>query len=271
MDRRVYAAGPICVPHFVPLLALLTAPLSVAHLQLFVDYDAHIAQAHASLAAMQLVRHSRDDGGSHVKTVANATIESFKLTSADGSDRMNTIISNCSQFQGTSETVMPTSWIKTAPTVHGMQRLDMKNARVSREVSSLCKERSIQPPSATVKKHSFHYGKYANRRLVSVLSLCIMNLNRTPGSIAISIDIAAAIDEEHSMSTALNSIKKMMRRRRNTCVLFTQCAQTDPARAFWAGKLTSTKRASVMTALFHDFDSRYHIYADADDMAIFFD
>ena len=62
-----------------------------------------------------------------------------------------------------------------------------------------------------------------------------------------------------------------MRKRRNLCVLFTQCAQTDSARAFWDGKLTKTKRASVMTALFHEFDNRYHIYEDALDMAIFFE
>ena len=31
------------------------------------------------------------------------------------------------------------------------------------------------------------------------------------------------------------------------------------------------KRASVLTALFHEFDNRYQIYEDAEDMAIFFD
>ena len=98
-----------------------------------------------------------------------------------------------------------------------------------------------------------------------------MNLNKMPGSVAISIDLAASTDRRHSMSTALTSIKKMMRKRRNPCVLFTQCAQTESARAFWAGKLTSTKRASVLTALFHEFDNRYQIYEDAEDMAIFFD
>ena len=55
------------------------------------------------------------------------------------------------------------------------------------------------------------------------------------------------------------------------CVLVTQCAQTESARAFWAGKLTTTKRASVMTELFHEFDNRYQIYEDAEDMAIFFE
>ena len=43
------------------------------------------------------------------------------------------------------------------------------------------------------------------------------------------------------------------------------------ARAFWSGKLTKNRRASVLTALFSSFDERYKIYEDTDDMAIFYD
>ena len=50
------------------------------------------------------------------------------------------------------------------------------------------------------------------------------------------------------------------------------CADlTESARAFWGGKLTSAKHASVMPALSHEFDNRYKIYEDAEDMAIFFE
>ena len=73
------------------------------------------------------------------------------------------------------------------------------------------------------------------------------------------------------MSTAITSIMKALRKRRNKCVLFAQVANTDLARSFWKGKLTATKRASVMTALISQFDSRYVIYEDASDMALFFD
>ena len=98
-------------------------------------------------------------------------------------------------------------------------------------------------PSAFVRNNSFHCGKYENGKLTFLLSLSVMNLNKTPGSIAISIDLAASTDTRHSMSLALTSIKKMMRKRRNMCVLFTQCAQTEPACAFWVGKLTNKDQA----------------------------
>ena len=72
------------------------------------------------------------------------------------------------------------------------------------------------------------------------------------------------------MTVAIDSIKKLMRERRNPCALFAQVAQTPVARAFWGGKLMNTRRASVLTALFSEFD-RYLIYEDTDDMALFFD
>ena len=96
-------------------------------------------------------------------------------------------------------------------------------------------------------------------------------LNKTPGSIAISIDIAASTDTTHSISVAIESLKKMMRKRRNSCVLFAQVANTESARRFWQGKLTKTKRASIMTALFSELDPRYLVYEDATDMALFYE
>ena len=117
----------------------------------------------------------------------------------------------------------------------------------------------------------FHYGKYNHGRLVSLISLCVLNMNIAPGSTCICIDMAASIDPEHSMSDAINSLVKVLRKRRNKCVLFAQVANTDVARTFWQGKLTKTKRASVMTALISQFDSRYIIYEDATDMALFLD
>ena len=50
-----------------------------------------------------------------------------------------------------------------------------------------------------------------------------------------------------------------------------QVANTDVARLFWKGKLTETKRASLMTALFSEHDDRYTIYEDTNDMALFFE
>ena len=53
---------------------------------------------------------------------------------------------------------------------------------------------------------------------------------------AISVDVAASIDEEHSMTIAVDSLKKMLLKRRNPCVLFAQVADTDSARSFWQVK-----------------------------------
>ena len=140
-----------------------------------------------------------------------------------------------------------------------------------RKVTALCKKMTLQPPKKFIKEHSFHYGKYRQNKLVSFISLSVMNLNNTPGSIAISIDIAASTDKTHTMSVAIESIKKMIRKRRNSCVLFAQVANTESARRFWQGKLTKTKRASIMTALFSEFDPRYLGYEDVTDMALFYE
>lgn len=56
--------------------------------------------------------------------------------------------------------------------------------------------------------------------------------------------------------------------RRNLCVLFAQVADTDEARKFWYGKLTNTKRATVMTMLLNSFDNNYRIYEDVEGMAM---
>lgn len=73
------------------------------------------------------------------------------------------------------------------------------------------------------------------------------------------------------MTIAIDSIKKVLRKRRNMCVMFAQVADTDSARTFWYGKLTKTKRASVMTMLLNSFDNKYQIYEDTEDMAFFFE
>eukprot|EP00966_Prymnesium_polylepis_P057943 1342001-Prymnesium_polylepis.1 len=93
---------------------------------------------------------------------------------------------------------MPTSWVKTPPVLEGMQSLDLTNSETSARVSKLCKQKHLMPPSAFIKTNSFHYGKYKNNKLVSVMSLSAVNLNRMPGSVAISIDLAASSDTRHS-------------------------------------------------------------------------
>ena len=64
-----------------------------------------------------------------------------------------------------------------------------------RKVAKLCKMKQLKPPGGFVKKHSYHYGKYENNKLVSILSISVMKMNNMPGSIAVSIDIAASVDK----------------------------------------------------------------------------
>lgn len=123
-----------------------------------------------------------------------------------------------------------------------------------------------------IQANSHHFGKYGSAgKLTALLSLSVFNLNKTPGSVAVSIDLAASSCKEHSMTIALDSVKSALRKRRNRCVLFAQVARTESARTFWVGKLTQTKRASVMVALANAFDPRFKIYEDTDDMALFFE
>ena len=185
--------------------------------------------------------------------------------------RLMSISAAVQPFENSSQGSMPTGWSKTRLSVDGMVTLNLLDPKTMRKVNALCRTKKLEPPAGFVKSDSYHYGKYDKKRLISILSLSVMKLNKMPGSIAVSIDIAASTDKHHSMTHALDSIKKILRKRRNPCALFAQVAQTDIARDFWAGKLTKTRRASVLTALISAFDERYKIYEDTDDMAIFYD
>ena len=206
-----------------------------------------------------------------VNTATNMISEFIEDCSPDD-ERLNGIISNIEQFKSSAQKFMPTSWLNTRLEVTGMKGIELTALKTMRDVTAICKSCKLEPPSGFVKSHSYHYGKYNSKnKLISFLSLSTMRLNNTPGSIAVSIDIAASTDKQHSMSIAINSIVKMLRKRRNKCVIFAQVAKTDSARTFWSGKLTKTKRASLITALFSAYDDRYKIYYDAEDMALFFD
>ena len=139
------------------------------------------------------------------------------------------------------------------------------------QVKTLCEGKRILPPDDFVVANSFHYGKYDGAELVSYLSLCVVSLNRTPGAMGISVDIAVSSCVNHSMTIAIDSLKALLRRRRNKSYLFAQVAKTPTARQFWSGKLNRTTRASIVPALLHMFDNRYIIYADAEDMVMFFE
>lgn len=266
--RRCGLTPAVC--HTMSHTSCRTLCRTLCHsVQVCTELDEQIGRVHAAVATQTIARRSRAVAQSITVDTADAAIGNFKSTSS--TERLQSISSNITHFRTTSQALMPTSWVKTAPIVKGMQSIDLTKTATMRRVTVLCKRQQIKPPSGFVRSHSFHYGKYEKSKLVSFLSLSVANMNHIPGSIVIAIDIAVSKDNKHSMTVAIDSIKKMMRKRRNKCVLFAQIAQTESARTFWAGKLTKTKRASVIAALLSEFDKRYLIYEDADDMAMFYE
>ena len=202
---------------------------------------------------------------------AAVCLRAFQDAHLSKSGRFRVITDAVQDFTNSSQNHMPSGWSKTRLPVDGMEEVNLLDPKTMRQVSALCKVKQLKPPTGFVKSHSYHYGKYDHKKLVSILSLSVMKMNNIPGSIAVCIDIAASTDKNHSMTRAIKSIQRLLRKRRNPCVMFAQVAQTDIARTFWAGKLTKTRRASVLVALLSSFDSRYKIYSDAEDMAIFYE
>jgi hypothetical protein len=99
-------------------------------------------------------------------------------------------------------------------------------------------------------------------KLVAYICLSVYNMNKTPGSVCVNIETAVSIDKTHRMSTAMKTISKNLRRRKNKCVLFTQPAATHVA---------PTKRASMMNGLISVYNDNHKIYEDTTDMATFFE
>ena len=103
------------------------------------------------------------------------------------------------------------------------QIIDINESTIKAKIDALCqnKEVKLAPPSGLCKMQT-HYGKYDGDKLVSLLSLKTLKLNKTPGSILVSIDVAASIDTHHSMSIAFASIAKQLRKSKHTCVILAQ-------------------------------------------------
>ena len=173
-------------------------------------------------------------------------------------------------YSATLFTLTPTSRIITPIAVEGVVPLQI-DARTIKKITTLCLKTKIKPPSKFMRDKCHHYGLFVSGSLISYLCLSSYNLNKMPGSACVNIELAASLDKNHSMSRAISSISKTLRRRKNKCVLFTQVADTKIALKFWKGKLTQTKRASAMNGLLANFDQNHDIYADTTDMAIFFD
>ena len=115
------------------------------------------------------------------------------------------------------------------------------------------------------------YVSHQGTQLVAYISLSVYNMNNVPGSVCVNIETAVSIDKTHRMSSAMKTIAKNLRHRKNKCVIFTQPANTQVAKDFWKGRLTQSKRASMINGVISVFNPKHKIYEDASDMATFFD
>ena len=203
-------------------------------------------------------------------TTAERFLLEFIAAAPVNDERLHAMSLAVAPFVKSSERMLPTSWSKTPVPMTGMELLDAKSSKMMTKFRKLCAHQRIKFTRELEKSpFRFHYGKFdANKKLVTGITLCIAKLNRTPGSIMVSVDIAVSICSSHSMSVAIESLQKTLAQRKQFCVLTAQVAQTESARAFWSGKLTTTRRASVATVLLTKFDPRYKTYGDADDMAL---
>ena len=166
--------------------------------------------------------------------------------------------------------LMPSSYVKKPIALEGMTRVILlQNSSITRQVSALCRTVGVVPPTKHMRETEFHFAKEKNKKVVAYICYSMLNLNRIPGSVALYIHIVASTDKEHAVSIALNGLIKTLQKRRMQCVVFTQVANTEVARNFWCGKLTATKRATLVVALCALFDPHFVVYEDASDMALF--
>lgn len=203
-------------------------------LQVFDQLDADLKVVDA--IPDQPVKRRSPPSVSEAKTIARDAFDAFADACPLDDVRLQEICSAARPFRETSERLMPTSLVTKAHVVKGMQLIDMNCPKVRRQAVALCNSQELTFPPKRMLKTGVHYAKYRGKTMISLLSITQMKLNRTPGSLAISVDIAASIDEEHSMSMAIGSLQNMLSKRRNPCVLFAQVANTESARRFWQVK-----------------------------------
>ena len=186
------------------------------------------------------------------------------------SPRILQIQKNVQAYMPIDPTFVPTSKMQCAITPSPLTRIDASDRSVKKQLNLLCTVQRLVPPSKQLREQALWFGKFDKERLVTLLGYRMYRLNSSPDSILISIDVAASIDDSHSMSDAITSLLANLRRRRRLCILHTQSADTDVARKFWAGKLTHTARSSVITALLAKFDPFYKIYDDVIDASLIY-
>ena len=203
--------------------------------------------------------------------LTDKALQDFDASAHPTCVRMQDILDTMKTYKSDISTFLPTSRVQSGFELSGFTRVADLNRDAVRRVTKLCKDQDIAPPCKYMRENNQHYLSYQGAKLVAYISLSVYNMNKTPGSVCVNIETAVSIDKTHRMSTAMKTISKNLRHRKNKCVLFTQPAATQVATNFWKGRLTQTKRASMMNGLISVYNGKHKIYEDATDMATFFE
>lgn len=196
-------------------------------------------------------------------------VAKFSLMVPHGNARMEHIQQCMEMYKHELHLFAPTSVIRKPFVINGFVSVTMRNSELRKQIRSLCRAQKIKVPSKHVCDTYQHYVRFDSSTVVAYICLKTHNLNNTPGSVCVNIEIAVSIDSKHMMSNALDDLIKTLRRRRNKCVFFAQAADTPIATQFWKGRLTSTRRSSAMNGLLALVDPKHKVYEDTVDMALF--
>ena len=123
-------------PHLMSHLMSPCVPLRSSTRCLLED----IAQVHAILTTQEVSCRSRPVIRPP-KSSAFDAMTAFKSACPPENVRLDSICTNIEQFLHSSQMLAPTSWVKTAPKLTGMMRIDLDNVTTMRKVTALCKKR----------------------------------------------------------------------------------------------------------------------------------
>ena len=191
-------------------------------------------------------------------TTEKALLE-FKESAHPDCTRMQGIMATMNTCKGDIATYLPTSRIRAGFDLSDFSRIENMTGTTLRGVNKLCKEQLIEAPCKYMRDNNQHYVSYQGTQLVAYISLSVYNMNNVPGSVCVNIETAVSIDKTHRMSTAMKTIGKNLRHRKNKCVLFAQPADTEVAKKFWKGRLTQSKRASMINGVISVFNPKHKI------------
>lgn len=143
--------------------------------------------------------------------------------------------------------------------------LDAHDSTVCNDINRLLSKKNLGPLTEFQIEHSVHYGIYQSGRLQTVLTTTTGFLN-SRFAIVVSVDWIVSIQCNHDASIIIERLKTLVKKRKHTSYVVTQCSTKMIARKFWKGRLTCSNWAHVYVGLMHIFNKGYIIYEDVDNM-----